>query len=124
MDHERVEETAAGQFVQCRASGEVGCQQFGDRRHLRILETEPWLCQRVALDCPAKPPRQRILVKMNIEVDDALETGRMSFDRYVRRNVAEGKRTVMAVLFRRSGLSDGEGAGSMQLEKRKQPMLG
>ena len=60
---------------------------------------------------------------MDIEVDDALETGRMSFDRYAGRNVAEGKRTVMAVLLRRSGLSDGEGAGAMQLDKRKQAML-
>ena len=63
MDQECIEETAAGQLVQCRASGEVGCQQPGDRRHRRILEAEPWLCQRVALDGPAKPPRQRILVE-------------------------------------------------------------
>ena len=81
------------------------------------------MCQRVALDGPAKPPRQRILVEMDIEVDDVLEPGRMSFDRYAGRNIAECERTVMAVLFRHSGLSDRECAGAMQLDQHKQPML-
>ena len=71
----------------------------------------------------ARPNRRVSASSSKMDRWTSAETGRMSFDRYARRNVAEGKRTVMAVLLRRSGLSDGEGGGAMQLDKRKQPML-